>query len=385
MKKIPKTLFVWLSIFTFAAIFRFQSTQSIISTLPEDKVGPKLQEIITYCDNSDSNKFNQCFRDKVTPLVLSNSAAEIITQLEKQFTKNNTNNYSDKIACHTIGHIVGEIDGANSRNIGESLAKCTTECGNACYHGILIGAIKTHPDILNTLSQVCKNFESFDFPGQQLTACNHGLGHGLAEYTADDTIKSLSYCDQLESVGAKTECGSGVFMETIDDANTDKTLKLFPDDITDFCITLTQPYKDLCLRNVGNYRFRLTNSVPEAFSACEKLDKKFLDLCLGSLGADFFFIIKADTDELNKICQNAKPDKVDVCLEGSIMSSLVTDPRGDITLRICALSPTLRSNCILQLSESLIRLQGKQFQQEFCNKLVYNDKIICLSNTNENR
>lgn len=377
MKYLFKLAFIWISLFIVSfAVFRAVPDKNISDKVLLDK---EIADILDRCDFPDSNNTNNCFRKNIKELVITNSAAEAIASLQKIYSNHPTDEFTDRIECHSFGHIIGEIDGENSKNVGESLSKCTTDCGNACYHGILIGAIKTNPQLLDNLPSVCQSFTAYSFPGQQMTACNHGLGHGLAEFSANDTKQSLSYCDRLINETAKVECGSGVFMETIDDAVKNSPENSLPIDISAFCKELNHPYLELCTRNIGNYRYRTTHDIPAAFKACENLDSKNSDPCFNSLGADFFFIFLGKTDDILKVCQNAPKTKIDTCLEGSIISSLVTDPKGNLGVEICNLSQTFKDKCLTLLSSHLAKLQGEKYRQEFCERFVYNNKETCLS------
>ncbi len=379
MKQKLITLFIWSSLFVFSVFFSKTITPvEIVENNKDIVIESGVRDILNICKNTDESKLNACFREKSKDFVINHSAAETIIALQKIYTNSSENNYSQKIACHSLGHIAGEIDGQYSKDVGQSLSKCTPECGNACYHGVLIGALKGHPELLNNLSKVCESFTKYNFPGQQLTACNHGLGHGLAEFTASDTKLSLNYCDSLLNDGAKVECGSGVFMETIDDTISGENNKKLPPDIHKFCLELNQPYLDLCVRNIGNYTYRTTNNIPNSFDVCLNLADKYIDMCIGSLGADFFFITEGNIQELTKVCQNAIKTKIDICLNGAILSSLVTDPLGSLGVEICNSSETLKDSCFIQLAAHLARLQGESYRQEFCQKFVYN-KETCLN------
>lgn len=376
-----KLSMLWIMCFTTALGFSFvsiDSNKNTPHTSQQPEINLEVQKILDYCKNPDEGVLNNCFREKSKKLVLNTSAAQTIVALQSIYTNDSQANYSMKIACHSLGHIAGEIDGQYSQNVGESLSKCTPDCGNACYHGILIGALKTHQDLLNNLESICSSFSQFDFPGQQLTACNHGLGHGLSEFTGNDTKASLNYCDGLKTEVAKIECGSGVFMESIDDLVSGQAGIKLPEDIGPFCLELNQPYKDLCMRNIGNYKHRTTNNTPMAFQACMELTGEYVDSCIGSLGSDFFFITRGNISELTEVCKNI-PAKQDICLRGAIISSLVTDPYGNLSVEICNSFKAGGDDCLLQLSSHLLRLQGRQYRDEFCNKFVYNNKQACLS------
>ncbi len=379
MKRKFITISIWSVLFVFSIIFsKFINPVEISENNRDIEVESSVRNLLKICENTDESKLNACFKEKSKDFVIQHSAAETIIALQKIYTNSADSNYSQIIACHSLGHIAGEIDGQYSKDAGESLSKCTPECGNACYHGVLIGALKGHPELLNDLSKVCDSFTEYNFPGQQLTACNHGLGHGLAEFTASDTKLSLNYCDSLKSEIAKVECGSGVFMETIDDTISGNNNKKLPEDIHEFCLELNQPYLDLCVRNIGNYTYRTTNNIPNSFYACMDLIEKYIDMCVGSLGADFFFITEGNIKELVKVCQNAIKSKIDICLNGAILSSLVTDPFGNLSVEICNSSETLKDSCLVQLGSHLARLQGEAYRQEFCEKFVYN-RETCLN------
>jgi len=110
--------------------------------------------------------------------------------------------YSD---AHSLAHIVGAI--LYDREGIAGLSNCTNDFAFGCYHGFAGGVIEKRGITgVGEFTEACKRQED-------VTDCEHGIGHGLLAYLgSDELIDALELCPQVPS-GTVGGCYNGVFME----------------------------------------------------------------------------------------------------------------------------------------------------------------------------
>ncbi len=109
---------------------------------------------------------------------------------------------------HFSAHLMGEVLYA-SRGV-ESIAICDSQFGFGCYHGLFGRAIaEGGTELISDLDDSCvRAFSTFG------TGCQHGIGHGILEYTGHQNInRALTLCGDTTQVVPLLGCTSGVFME----------------------------------------------------------------------------------------------------------------------------------------------------------------------------
>ncbi len=83
-------------------------------------------------------------------------------------------------------------------------------CNSGYLHGIIEASFSESEDVFADMETMCDEYQ----PESTLSwQCNHGLGHGLMYYTANDLPRSLDMCEALDSYFARSTCSNGVFME----------------------------------------------------------------------------------------------------------------------------------------------------------------------------
>lgn len=109
---------------------------------------------------------------------------------------------------HTIAHVFGEM---LYEKMGiEGVSVCDGSFAFGCYHSFFGKAISEKGmAVVRDLDQACirKN-------GPLGTGCQHGIGHGLLEYTGPGgLVKALNGCALTTQVKELFGCTSGIFME----------------------------------------------------------------------------------------------------------------------------------------------------------------------------
>jgi len=338
-----------------------------------------LTVVLEACAKSVAGGFDfSCFRVRMPALMRQYGTREIMGALAEL----DESNEGKGLDCHGISHIVGEVSAKmNTQGLGETLVQCTRDCGFGCFHGAAFGALSQNPRLLDNLASVCDVFSRSSFPGQELTACQHSLGHGLVELASRDPRKSLLLCDRLGDEGAKGACGTGVLMELIEGPVLDHgvTLLKLPKDIPAFCKTLPDKYAQTCLINVGSYEYKRSGDAKRSFELCQSLPAAFALNCAGDLGTDFHFIFAGDARTITHACAAGDAQQEGFCLKGAIISGLVTDPAGSLGIALCQDSPQeFQAACFGNLGRSMEHVHGPNKRSSFCEKLNQREERWCL-------
>jgi hypothetical protein len=108
------------------------------------------------------------------------------------------------MSFHYFGEVLYEVLGT------AALPQCKDWYGFGCYHGFLLDAVDTEGyAVVPALDEACaKNSRLMD-----TETCQHGIGHGLLEFSGRDPRKAIEACDLVADVFQKLGCASGVFME----------------------------------------------------------------------------------------------------------------------------------------------------------------------------
>lgn len=325
-------------------------------------VAEKLRKYIRDCKSYKTpNLINGCYRKEGARLIGQFGLTPIIGGLE-QASVEESNGVIGKgsVSCHEEAHILGE-EGAKKLGIAQAIKACTRSCGFGCFHGVFLGALKADPGLLNKLPSLCQLFADSSFPGQELTACQHGLGHGLADVAGRDLPAALSLCDRLLTEGAQGECASGVFMEILDTPSFGQKLMPLPDDIGKFCQTLPEIYANVCLRDSGGTVYRRTRDAESAFTTCLALEGVLASQCAFSLGALFHFVLEANPTTISSACSVGDNNQTSECIRGAVFSGFVTDPSGQLNVTFCKTVGTgFQSMCLIYLEESRDQLQNSK-------------------------
>jgi len=306
------------------------------------------------CDQEKSDRERlYCLRDMATDVLDQYGLSQVMTALETRVIQKNSENPVPK--CHTEAHILGAVSGESMDNLGEVMVQCGRSCGYGCVHGAALGALRKDPGILDRAASICLPFVASKIPGQDLTACNHGLGHGFTEIAGRDPADSFLLCDRLNSANDKQECATGVFMELFETSvSVDQAVIELPNDLSIFCKTIPIGYQKWCRNKAGTHEYRKTQNTGQARKACENLEVGLVDSCFGSLGAYYHFIFNGNVVKIWEGCQASEESETRSCLFGALGSTLVTDSSGALGRKLCSLSSgQIRTACLKRLDDSL--------------------------------
>ena len=374
-KNINKYLFT--SIILTAIIVLLVAVLNNYFSLRTKTLPNKLSDVIEKCLNQNYLNYYSCFRKSITPIVQTYGVNPVVLGIE-QIIGGQTNRYKG-FSCHDLTHIVGEVAIAANGNLGETLINCTKTCQYGCAHGALIGAISSHPDILNNLSSVCEPFKNSTL--QDMDACNHGLGHGISEYTDMNLMKSLDFCDKITSQTAKAKCAQGVFMQVTD----------FPDvpffkitgSISDFCNSVPVDLVGACFETASLHEYGRSKDVQKSILVCSQIPSKYRSECVISIVNLIYANYEGSRQKLLDFCNSINPKDYNSCLKGAIEPDIIADNTASTSIFLCNSSTNKNHDtCFKMLGERYEYVYGKDRRLEFCSKLSNTLSRLCLTNEN---
>lgn len=162
----------------------------------------------------------------------------------------------ESLAAHSLMHLFGETLYAVSGV--EAVVVCGPELEYGCYHGFFTRAVAAQGlSVVAQLDAACRSTT-----GEEITACQHGLGHGIIEFLGVDKIEeSLAACEQVQHDSSLAGCFSGVFMQynvpqTVAENGTFQSstrTPLDPGAPYDPCPTLDAAYQPSCYHSLGHW------------------------------------------------------------------------------------------------------------------------------------
>lgn len=381
-KKTVTSSLIVLTLFGFSAFLIGMQLAMMVADEPLKGLSgyESLRLLLKECDaTGEMSFFSRCVEHKTEPFLQRYTLRNAMYALEKVFEERSKNSPRG-LACHDVAHIFGEIGFQQANELGKTIIECGRMCGYGCVHGAANAAIRKSPELVQDLNAICDTFSGASFPGQDLTACRHGIGHGLAEFAGLDIVKALTLCDGFNSNSARAECATGVFMEIVDSPILKHERLELPEDIPLFCRSLPDFYAEICLINAGVYEFHRSHDVGKSLSLCKALPADLYRRCNVGLGSDFHFMFSADTAKIWEACNNGINDQKEACVEGALISAFVSDPLGNLGVALCReVSRELKSACLANVGQSMKEINGADEAKNLCAKLQSEENALCLS------
>lgn len=223
------------------------------------------------------------------------------------------------VAAHVIGALIGEAEGANGVTI------CDSTFSFGCYHGLFTTIVaREGAQVIPELDAAC--IKAF---GPLGTGCQHGIGHGILEYTGYEQLNdALALCKETIEKVPLLGCSSGVFMEYNDPLMGDPD-KLAPS-IRTFdaahpyvpCTSVSQRYQPSCFFELGGWLDRTQGGAAKLCSALSGEQRKN---CFLGMGARIGQETQLEVSKMREACANANPGDENVCRAG-VRWSLWADP-----------------------------------------------------------
>lgn len=297
-------------------------------------IASELKEIIEQCRQYDkSPSYIRCFTSQHTrKLIQKNGTHAVMTALGDLFASTDEIAGVATTSCHDFAHLVGEMSSENSSNIAQTIASCTQFCSAGCVHGALRVWLSTS-DSIAQIPYICSGLPANTTEAIH-AACEHGLGHGIADLNNFSLVPSLSACDKLQTDEAKINCGRGVIMELFDAPTKDHSQTSIPDNMLAWCKRMPGIYARSCFASAGVREYIRTRNEQLAIGICTSLDESLADECLGYLGSNMYFLLKRDVADVSQACRFVGGG-MNACLRG-VLESIAMYERHDDAKKLCS-------------------------------------------------
>jgi hypothetical protein len=190
------------------------SSSGVEQTLTEEPITASGVSPVPYVTEAEA--FQEHLRKELQTL----SAEAVQMELKEAYAQDGHG--AQHMAFHYFGEILYELKGS------EAFPMCKDWYGYGCPHGFLLSAIDSEGyAVVPLLDDAC--FERYGV-SMETETCQHGIGHGLLEFSGRDPHEAIKACDLVDDVFPKLGCASGVFMEYFApiDETTGSTVDLAP-------------------------------------------------------------------------------------------------------------------------------------------------------------
>jgi hypothetical protein len=213
--------------------------------------------------------------------------------------------------CHDIAHLIGETDVKVKKDIGRTLQSCSATCASGCFHGAIQGWVSQGHSIVSPLS-MC------DVSAQNISACFHGVGHGLADMFGSDIKKALTYCDEGTQEG-RASCANGILMELYQPGLLTPSRLSLPPNHPDWCSGLAPPYDHVCYSHAGVYAYKQgEDNLEYGIAMCQKVPTKHQGDCFGEMAKKLYFVWPLSEDMIKNaemFCQKEASVYFEECID----------------------------------------------------------------------
>lgn len=248
-------------------------------------------------------------------------------------------------SCHSLVHEIGREAYREYGDVGEAMKYRDEVCNSGYLHGIIETRFSESEDVFSDMQTMCDEYREGSFLSWQ---CNHGLGHGVMFYTANDLPRSLDMCDALGNSFASSNCANGVFMENF---NADQKLHLseFLKEEDPFypCMKQAERYKTDCYAYAPTYFLSLhQDDYAGALEWCRGAEAGFEAVCAYGVGTQTMKENLNDPEFVESTCMGGEPEQREPCVQG--MTALYISHEGALepARGLCAkLEPSNRGAC----------------------------------------
>lgn len=256
---------------------------------------------------------------------------------------------------HELAHLIGET--AYSREGASGFRYCDSVFTFACYHGVILAAIRAQGYSTNVLVGLAKGCEEAGRNRTADIACAHGIGHGFMWVHNYNLLQSFQACDSVFEADHELRffCWDGVSMENVvrrgatpqgmaknplDEKNMYAPCDALPDEYKPACVRehvflvrlsllgrdtdktsqycLHFPNRDIhvqCFGALGGALYQDDPSTPARIIAeCTKVPEAYIYACIGVAARHYGFSRQGDTGKY--ICGALTPEMSSSCQKG---------------------------------------------------------------------
>lgn len=292
--------------------------------------------------NYESSPRYQCFADMLKEITAQRGPGFAVKTLDT-YRAEDPNKEISEARCHSLGHVIGQV--AVRENYSQE--EIIRECGSSCVGGCLNGASHTYMFDGATIPELEQFCELDNSNEDTYSACYHGIGHALVEYTQIDLPATLGKCSEIKSEIGRYQCGHAAVMDYGIAASAPNP-KL-PIDVVHFCSTIDPVMRKSCFEFVGFLEYSRTLDIQMSLNGCAKIPKDFQELCQRRTVEAMIPQFMNDVDLLVAECSKGNDEELNNCIIHTlqVMSANSVTEVGDHDLvRLCQKLPMyLRDNC----------------------------------------
>ncbi len=347
MKKIKRSIFYII----FILIIFLLLIDKIYSQKRQLQKSDNLKESNFMTQNFEIGKETKLWSKKIDKIGVEKAYQEFSSIYE------NKDITTQHIAGHLFGNLIYEKKGL------KELGTCGNMLGFGCYHVFVARTISEKGlEGIKQLDKIC--LEKFGLTNGE---CQHGIGHGLAEYFGSrqaDLFKALTACKQTSEAGLFSGCSWGVFMEYNVQVKTDTK------------------------RETAALRLRKFDE-KNPYDPCPKVPQELQNVCYAQLPLWWDKILEGDFKKIGQLCQKIADKKnKETCFFGTgMVEASLNEYDIEKTLKICREMPDPNKEFLCRLGGRLSFRSHpkKQFlAPQMCEGLEEKVKKLCLEDKLDN-
>jgi hypothetical protein len=333
------------------------------------------------CNQAQVEAKLRCFQDRLEVVINTEGTEQALSLLE-------TLTMQDADAereAHPLVHHIGRRSFAHYGEAAKAMSHCRDVFWSGCYHGVLQAYLADLPAVEpHHIVSLCPPVAGvIDFSFKRYN-CLHGLGHGVTLQFHYDILKSLAYCDFLDSEWDRESCYGGVFMENIvtfqtarqaqqsehsqhgPHAHREATSFMNAQDLLYPCSALDNKYLRSCyLMQTSAILTFLNYDFGQAFVQCERVAGEHQTTCYRSLGRDISGYTLRDSERVTQLCGLGRGDQVRQCFIGAVKDFILTDASPDPGLALCRkLDGVFKQDCYGTVGEMVVTLYSDRVQRD---------------------
>lgn len=219
-------------------------------------------------------------------------------------------------ACHDTTHAIGEI-AARMQPIAKAMELGDTSCGSGFYHGVIATTTTmVEPEqLIATLVDGCSDGDGFE-----RWECFHGVGHGFVFAAGGNILNGVDLCTAITIANDRGACGSGAFMQELDDRGGDEKYSKDPYVV---CRAMTEPViAGQCYDMLANLVMIHRSSTEDRFAECRTVPSVNQEDCYRGLGRAKFSGMPFTGEGIESFCEGAgTSDGVRQCYEAAFTNT----------------------------------------------------------------
>lgn len=242
------------------------------------------------------------------------------------------------LRAHMMGELLYEKEGI------AGLAVCDASFAFGCYHSFFGRALSEHGDsVISELDAACvKQY------GPLGTGCQHGIGHGIVEYTGGVDIRAaLKLCVRTTQLRPYFGCTSGVFMEyntptIVAAASSRNSIRdLNTEDPYEPCdTTVPKEFRESCYYELASWWHSVLHGDFEKMgSLCVQITAgREREACLLGIGTIAAPLLSYDVTKTIAVCENMPDKNAQIfCRAGASWSFFAEPSMRSHTNELCSL------------------------------------------------